>query len=52
MKMHTKTDFVGAVQELLGIVATQILTTALQVYVSHVITTFVPLPFETGVQFR
>lgn len=33
MKMHTKTDFAGAVRELLGIVAAQILTTALQVCV-------------------
>ncbi len=44
MKMHTKTDFAGAVRELLGIVAAQILTTALQVCVSPHIPISVPLP--------
>lgn len=47
MKMHTKTDFAGAVQEILGTVVAQILTTALQVCVSPFIPTSVPLPLET-----
>lgn len=40
MKMHTKTDFVGAARELLGIVAAQTLTSILQVRASP---TFLPL---------
>lgn len=45
MKMHTKTDFAGAAPEPLGIVAAQILTTALQVCVSPLhIPTSVPPP--------
>lgn len=43
MKRHTMTDFAGAVRELLGIVAAQMLTTALQVCVSPYIATSVPL---------
>lgn len=43
MKMHTKTDFVGAFQELLGIVVAQILTSALQVYESVCLLPLLPL---------
>lgn len=50
MKKHTKTDFAGAVQELLGIVVAQILTTALQVRVSPLKTITVPLPLEIKVK--
>lgn len=44
MKMHTKTDFVGAVQELLGIVAAHVLTTILQVCVSPTFLPLFPIP--------
>lgn len=44
MKMHTKTDFVGAARELLGIVAAHILTTILQVCVSPTSPPLFPLP--------
>lgn len=44
MKMHTKTDFVGAARELLGIVAAHILTTILQVCVSPTFLPLFPIP--------